>query len=569
MFYNKSEIALRSIDICDFNFNQGGWKMIYSNRAIYDHNKLYKHVLGKKVFLINILFILTCIVSDTLIHRVTINADTVPQTALKIQNNVLYGFSDGKPQHRGANVVIPSNVTSIANTAFYNQGISNVDFSSATHLKSIGDFAFAKNLLTSVQYPKLDDNNLGWYIFYDNTISSLTFANGVTHINDGAFANNPTLQTVTFPKTITSLGDWVFAGDNLHNVNLTTIQNTNSLSVGSGAFYGNQSSQVSVLPNNLLDSSGHQPIRWYGYEAFGGNTGQAATIAKQYALKHQNYSAGTPGKIDNTNSFTYDNNDHTVITGVKSGTTTLGKTIVIPSYVTKIADNAFKSLGIVGVDFSKATNLKTIGNFAFYDNQISNKLTLPNSLNNNISGIGWYAFASNNITNISLPNNNLSALNDFVFADNKLTGISLPNTLQTIGDGTFIDNQITDVTLPANIQRVGSGAFAGNSFNNSRAQKLTAMVTSTSSEKNISAILYPFGITNSQKTSQLKNQFVEMSNGKWQYFGNNGLPVTGLQVIDGHTYYFNPDGTQVKGGSVKLKDGRIHYFDANSGYMLN
>ncbi|TYC46401.1 serine protease [Leuconostoc litchii] len=524
----------------------------------------------KKVFLITILLSLSCIVSGIFFNKVTVYADDVPNTALKIENNVLYGFSDGQSQHRGANVVIPSNVTSIADTAFYNQEISSVDFTSATNLKSIGDFAFAKNQLTSVQYPKLDDNNLGWYIFYDNNITSLTFANGVTHINDGAFANNPTLKSVTFPKTITSIGDWVFAGDNLRVVDLTTIQNTNSLSVGSGAFYGNQSFKVSVLPNDVLDSSGHHPIRWYGYEAFGGgNTGQAATVATQYALKHQHYSAGTPGTIGNADDFTYDSNDHTIITGVKSGTSTLGKTIVIPSDVTKIANNAFESLGIMSVDFSKATNLKEIGNFAFYDNQISNTLNLPNSLNNNISGIGWYAFASNNIANVIFPNNDLKSLNDFVFADNKLTGVDLPDTLQTIGDGTFIDNQITDVNLPVNIQRVGSGCFAGNSFSDSRAQELTTMVMNTKSEKDISAILYPFGMTTSQKYSQLKNQFSEMSDGTWQYFGSDGLPVTGLQVIDGHTYYFNSDGTQVKGGSVELKDGRIHYFDANSGDMLN
>ncbi|MGY3742897.1 leucine-rich repeat protein [Leuconostoc inhae] len=521
-----------------------------------------------KAFLKTILVLFVAIIMINFNHM-TAHADTISQSPLKVENGVLYGFSDGKPQHIGATVVIPSNVTSIANTAFYNQGIGRVDFSTATKLKSIGDFAFAKNHLSTVNYPNLDDNNLGWYIFYDNAINSVTFANGVTHINDGAFAKNVNLTAISLPSTITAIGDWAFSGDRLSNIDLTTIKDTNDLNVGSGAFYGNQASRVAVLPNKRLNSSGKQPIRWYGYEAFGQNTGQANKIANQYALKHQAYGTGTPGNINAANSFTYDTQNPSVITGVKSGVTTLGKTIVIPANVTKIADNAFKSLGIVAVDFSKAAKLKQIGNFAFYDNQISNTLTLPNRLNPDISGIGWYAFASNNISKINLPNNNMTALNDFIFASNQLSGIDLPNTLQSMGDGTFLDNQIKDVALPSSLQRVGSGSFVGNLFNQQRSIALTDAVNQMPSEKDFSAVLYPFGATTSQAKSPIKKRFMKMPNGEWQYLGNKGLPLTGQQIIDGHTYYFNPDGTQVKGYSVTFKDGSVHQFDANSGDKLN
>ncbi|MGO0155145.1 leucine-rich repeat protein [Leuconostoc mesenteroides] len=538
--------------------------MVYSDDAV--------RKAGIKYLLIKMMFIMLFVSGVCCINSKIIHADAVPQPSLKIKNGVLYGFSDNSSQHTGAKVVIPNNVTSIANTAFYNQGITSVDFSLANNLRSIGDYAFAKNSLTTVQYPNLNDNNLGWYIFYDNPISSVTFANGVTHINDGAFAKNPNLTSVTFPPTITSIGDWTFAGDRLKTVDLTTIQNTNNLSVGSGAFYGNQATNVTVLPNNVLDNSGNHPVRWYGYEAFGKNTGQADAVAKQYALKHQFYGKGASGSINDPQSFTYDCNNPTVVTGVKSGVATLGKTIVIPTNVTKVSDNAFKSLGLTGVDFSKAINLKQIGNFAFYDNQISNTLTLPSSLNADISGIGWYAFASNNITNVNLPNNSLTALNDFVFASNQLTSVDLPNTLKTMGDGTFIDNQMTNIILPANIQRVGSGCFAGNLISSTRTTELTDTINSTNSEKNFSAVLYPFGITNTgqpQATSTIKNRFVEMNDGTWKYLDSNGVPVIGKQIIDGHTYYFKSDGTQVKGYSIKFKDGSVHYFDSNSGYMLN
>jgi len=502
-------------------------------------------------------------------NHITAHADTISQPPLNVKDGVLYGFSDDQTQHIGATVVVPNNVISIANTAFYNQGIGRVDFSAATKLKSIGDFAFAKNHLSTVNYPNLNDNNLGWYIFYDNDINVVTFADGVTHINDGAFAKNPNLTAVNLPSTITAIGDWSFAGDRLSTIDLTTIKHTNDLNVGSGAFYGNQASRVAVLPNNELNNSGNRPIRWYGYETFGQNTGQANLIASQYALKHQNYSTGTTGNINTADSFTYDSQNLSTITGVKSGITTLGKTIVIPDNVTKIADNAFKSLGIVAVDFSKAVGLKQIGNFAFYDNQISNTLTLPNCLNPDISSIGWYAFASNNISKINWPNNGITALNDFAFSSNQLTDINLPNTLQSIGDGTFLDNHIKDVELPSSLQRVGSGCFASNSFDQQRSILLTNAVNQMDSEKNLSAVLYPFGVTIAQSNSQIKNRFMEMPNGEWQYLDSSGLPLTGQQIIDGHKYYFNTDGTQVKGYSVTFKDGSVHQFDINSGDELN
>ncbi|MEX0379942.1 leucine-rich repeat protein [Leuconostoc sp. MS02] len=542
--------------------------MKFSNKTITMGDFFGGMQANKDVFkTLLVLFLATMMIN---FNHTIVHADTASQPSLKVKDGVLYGFSDGKPQHIGATVVIPNTVTSIANTAFYNQGIGRVDFNSATKLKSIGDFAFAKNHLSTVNYPNLNDNNLGWYVFYDNAINLVTFANGVTHINDGAFAKNPNLTAVHLPSTITAIGDWSFAGDRLSNVDLTTIKDTNDLNVGSGAFYGNQASRIAVLPNNRLNSSGKQPIRWYGYETFGQNIGQAVQVANQYALKHQAYSTGTPGNINAANSFTYDAQNSSVITGVKSGVTTLGKTIVIPANVTKIADNAFKSLGIVAVDFSKAAKLKQIGNFAFYDNQISNTLTLPNRLNPDISGIGWYAFASNNISKINFPNNNMTALNDFIFASNKLAGINLPNTLQSMGDGTFLDNQIKDVTLPSSLQRVGSGSFAGNLFNQQRSIALTIAVNQMPSEKNFSAVLYPFGVAAiTQSNNQIKNRFVKMPNGEWQYLDNKGLPLTGQHIIAGHTYYFNPDGTQVKGYSVTFKDGSVHQFDANSGDKLD
>ncbi|MCF0240544.1 MAG: glucan-binding protein, partial [Streptococcus gallolyticus] len=53
----------------------------------------------------------------------------------------------------------------------------------------------------------------------------------------------------------------------------------------------------------------------------------------------------------------------------------------------------------------------------------------------------------------------------------------------------------------------------------------------------------------------------------WYYFDENGIAVTGAQVIDGQNLYFNADGSQVKGDVVRI-NGLRYYYDANSGEQV-
>ncbi|EHI74294.1 glucan-binding protein D [Streptococcus criceti] len=55
--------------------------------------------------------------------------------------------------------------------------------------------------------------------------------------------------------------------------------------------------------------------------------------------------------------------------------------------------------------------------------------------------------------------------------------------------------------------------------------------------------------------------------GSWYYFGSDGAAATGAQTINGKDLYFNADGSQVKGGLIQV-DGKTHYYDENSGQML-
>ena len=72
---------------------------------------------------------------------------------------------------------------------------------------------------------------------------------------------------------------------------------------------------------------------------------------------------------------------------------------------------------------------------------------------------------------------------------------------------------------------------------------------------------------NESTGAALKNQYHEWE-GSWYYFGPNWYALTGEQTIDNVPVYFHSNGKQAKGELVTI-DGKIHYYDANSGARLS
>ncbi len=64
------------------------------------------------------------------------------------------------------------------------------------------------------------------------------------------------------------------------------------------------------------------------------------------------------------------------------------------------------------------------------------------------------------------------------------------------------------------------------------------------------------------------NRFEKIADNTWAYFAADGVAVTGFQKISGQTLYFDEDGQQVKGKEAKDSDGKMRYFDADSGEMI-
>ncbi|MFT9030502.1 MAG: glycoside hydrolase family 70 protein, partial [Leuconostoc pseudomesenteroides] len=60
------------------------------------------------------------------------------------------------------------------------------------------------------------------------------------------------------------------------------------------------------------------------------------------------------------------------------------------------------------------------------------------------------------------------------------------------------------------------------------------------------------------------NQFEQVADGQWSYFGADGVAVTGEQRIDGQDLFFDPTGYQVKGDKRTI-DSVLYSFDKDSG----
>ncbi|MBM7642307.1 glycoside hydrolase family 70 protein [Streptococcus loxodontisalivarius] len=66
---------------------------------------------------------------------------------------------------------------------------------------------------------------------------------------------------------------------------------------------------------------------------------------------------------------------------------------------------------------------------------------------------------------------------------------------------------------------------------------------------------------------QVKGRFFSVGD-DWYYADNDGNVVRGAQTINGQSLYFDENGKQVKGSIVTDSEGKVRYYDANSGELV-
>lgn len=176
-------------------------------------------------------------------------------------------------------------------------------------------------------------------------------------------------------------------------------------------------------------------------------------------------SFGNIKQLDNIGNFAFYNNRIT--------------DLVLPEGLTKLSSSVFGLNYIKSVVFP--STIKEIGNWSFRDNLIE-ELLIPESVisiedgafyNNAISSanipqnntvINNFAFAYNQLNKIVLPTN-ITSIGSYAFIDNSISQINIPSTVTSIGDYAFEDNFLSSITLPSILINIGAWAFKNNNLN--------------------------------------------------------------------------------------------------------
>ena len=173
----------------------------------------------------------------------------MPNSVMSISKNAF--FSSGL-----TNLVLSDKLITIEDDAFaYCRNITNVVLPNT--LRTIGKYAFINCLgLTDLVIP---DNvtDIAENAFNGCGFSSLTIGSGITSIKEGTFRNCTKLRSVTIPSNVTEIYDYAFAYCSL--LSSVTIESTTppTLYKVSGtyqAFYNNASGRLFYVPAESVDT---------------------------------------------------------------------------------------------------------------------------------------------------------------------------------------------------------------------------------------------------------------------------------------------------------------------------
>ena len=372
-------------------------------------------------------------------------------------------------------LVIPDNVTSIGNYAFYGcSSLTSVTIGS--RVTSIGDFAFQYcNSLTSINIPD-SVTSIGDSAFYDcSSLTSINIPDSVTSIGDSAFYNCSSLKSTTIGKGVTKIGASAFkgcSGECIINCNIpnklksssifkyarfTKITIGNSVtSIGDYAFYDCSYLTSIVIPDSVTS---------IGEDAFlycsDLNSVYITDIAKWYAIKFGSGSSNPLWCVANLylNGELFTDliipDDITSIGRTFSGCSSL-KSVIIPNGVTSIGEYAFSNCSSLK-SINIPNGVTSIGKHAFRGCSSLTNITLPYSIETIWDG----AFSNcSSLTNITLPHG-VNWIWDYTFSGcSSLKSITIPDSVTDINEGAFSNcSSLTDITLPYRVTHIGWYAF--------------------------------------------------------------------------------------------------------------
>ena len=370
------------------------------------------------------------------------NLEALPKDAFK--NSGLTGIK------------IKNKVATIGESAF--QGCANlaaVNFSEATALTEIGLKAFADcPKLAAVDFAGATAlTTIGESAFNNDALTTVKVTASIETIGDQAFYNNK-LESVDFTEAaaLTTIGANAFGVDVAENSKLTAIDldgATALTTVANNAFPKNKYTSVKTAGTKLAYTDDTVDPAVY-YDNFSGFGGGLAPFTKDNILEGSEESL-----TELTFPVGYKMNGYDDDLAFFKNLTSIS----LPADLTEIPDDAFKGSNISS--FEVGENIKRIGKRAFRGSKLESiDFTKATSLET----IDNYAFAdTKELKAVGLPKS-LKVLNENVFENSALKGVKIKSQIKTISACAFRNAAaLTQVNFEdaRSLEKILGEAFAG------------------------------------------------------------------------------------------------------------
>ena len=304
--------------------------------------------------------------------------------------------------------------------------------------------------------------------FVRKQIRDLVIPEGYIKIGDSAFASNK-ITNLFLPKSLVSIGNWAFGSNQLTKLNLSNSKDLTTL--GSSAFQNNKIEDVDLSACSNLEN--------ISYSVFQYNPVKKLNASGAESLKEIEHDALSGAQLEELN-----------LSGCKSlagnSLYELGNLINLKildlsgcENLKEIPKNIFKEAQLEKVDLSGCTSLESIGDHAFFKNNIKD-LNLEGltslkkieayafahndidklNISESVTEVGAYAFRDNLIK--ELDTKNVVSLGEGAFSDNRLEKLVFGDALTSIGSHAFEQNALIEVEIGENVKSIGESAFAFN-----------------------------------------------------------------------------------------------------------